>query len=379
MTDAIDNAAAAFSADMGVRPAPGERAANPQTKKPERMFGDVGELENPDEQAGGDDLPPPKVDKRQREQQIEETDEEDDDAEGPDEGDEEGDEEDGEDGEDADEEDDDDEGDDEDEELLNQKFEVTVDGQPQEVTLREALDGYIRRSTFDQRMGKIGQIQNALRSEAQAVVESRQEYISKLEEASKIIEGIIPAEPDWDKLFAENPQNARQMQKSYDEFKKNVADIRKQHADALAKAKSDKQAEDKRFAESEWPKFAESARWKDKAHMEKDLRSMRQTMLSAGFNDQDVSYVYDSRMLSILLKASKYDRMVANKPKPVNPAKVRKTVNPGTGGGQQRRAAPQGIVKAQQQLSRTGSIDDASLVFDKILSATPRRGPRNRR
>ena len=51
--------------------------------------------------------------------------------------------------------------------------------------------------------------------------------------------------------------------------------------------------------------------------------------MSAGFSEQEVATVYDSRMLSVLRKASRYDRLMAAKPRAVVPGKG-KTLTPGS-------------------------------------------------
>ena len=43
---------------------------------------------------------------------------------------------------------------------------------------------------------------------------------------------------------------------------------------------------------------------------------MRKTAMNHGFSEDEIGTTYDERMLSILHKAAKYDKMVANKPLP---------------------------------------------------------------
>jgi len=93
---------------------------------------------------------------------------------------------------------------------------------------------------------------------------------------------------------------------------------------------------------------------------------MRRTGLSAGFAEEELSQVYDSRMLQVLLKASKYDRMMAAKPKPIVRAQA-KPIPPGAGSARSR-TAQRGVTSAMKRLNRTGSIDDAAVVFDQILA-----------
>jgi hypothetical protein len=70
-------------------------------------------------------------------------------------------------------------------------------------------------------------------------------------------------------------------------------------------------------------------------------------------------------MLQVLLKASKYDRMMAAKPKPFIRPKG-KPIPPGAGSAKQR-TAQKGVTSAMKRLNRTGSIEDAAVVFDQII------------
>jgi hypothetical protein len=93
---------------------------------------------------------------------------------------------------------------------------------------------------------------------------------------------------------------------------------------------------------------------------------MRRTALASGFNDYEVATVYDPRMLDVLWKASKYDRMMANKPKAIIPGKGR-TLTPGAAtplGGNARR---KGFDDAQRQLASSGKLEDAAEVFRRML------------
>jgi hypothetical protein len=92
---------------------------------------------------------------------------------------------------------------------------------------------------------------------------------------------------------------------------------------------------------------------------------MRRTAMNAGFSEYEVATVYDPRMLTILLKASKYDRMTANSPRAVIPDKG-KALTPGaaTPLGNVRRS---GFNDAQRRLAESGRLQDAVEVFRRML------------
>jgi len=352
MSDAIQSAALAFDRDMGGKAAPAPGGIRDRASAPESIFGNSDSPEG-DVFAGGDNLPAPKEKRRQPEPEDENflfADEEDGEGQGevdetPEEVDEDA-----------------DKDEDEDEELLNRKFTVMVDGAEEEITLREALDGGIRTKTFYKRMNQLDNARKDLQTHAQTIVADRQRYDSMLSEAEELLSGILPAEPDWDKLFAEDPKAARELQKQYDNYKGKITEIREKRLKAQRDQAERSVKEMEEYTRSEFPKFAAHAKWRDKESMQKDINSMRKSALTAGFSEEEVGQVLDHRMLIVLLKASKYDRMMAAKPKPVSTTKT--PVSPGAGS---KSTAQRGIIGAQKKLARSGSIDDATNVFAKII------------
>lgn len=358
MSDALENAALAFDRELGNRPAPSQAGIRDRANAPEPIFGNSEVQESDIPVGGGDDEPDPKP-KRSKQREPEDgidadeenflyTDPEDDGDSGEEEPDDEADVEDGE---------------EEDDELLSRKFRVMVDGEEEEITLREAIDGGIRTKTFHKRLNQLDSVRKELSSHAAKIVEDRQRHDSMLAEAEEILSGLLPQEPDWDKLFQEDPKAARDLQKQYDNYRGKITEIREkrlkaQRDQAEADAKTNVE-----FARTEFPKFAAFAKWRNKEEMQKDINSMRKSALSVGFSEEEVAQVLDHRMLTVLLKASKYDRMMAARPKAVKTSKT--PVNPGAGS---KGTARRGIIGAQKKLARSGSVDDAADVFAKIIS-----------
>ena len=92
---------------------------------------------------------------------------------------------------------------------------------------------------------------------------------------------------------------------------------------------------------------------------------MRRTLVAHGFSEDEIGTTYDERMLSVALKAAKYDKMVANKPFPVQPER-QGALQPGSaprvGNG-----AARGMNDAMKRLASTGRVDDAAGVFAQML------------
>lgn len=274
--------------------------------------------------------------------------------------------------------DDDDEDDEDGEELsdvgMNAKVKVTIDGEEAEVTVREALDGYIRTETLHRRLTELDNGRKEVEAEAYKVVASRKEASDALSLAEEILNSILPeiTQDQWDTMFQQDPKKARAMQRSYTDIQAKIDEVKSKRGSVDNGTNRLQVEQTNGWIKREAQKFNDdNPQWNagdDGAKKrQKDLASMARTAKAVGFEDNEILGVYDSRMLKILLKASRYDRMMASRPKP---GKGIKTARPGAG---RTPTAPRGISRAAQNLQRSGSVEAAGQVFTELLSPTPKR------
>jgi hypothetical protein len=177
---------------------------------------------------------------------------------------------------------------------------------------------------------------------------------------------MLPDEPDWDREFAINPQAAHQNQKIYQALyaKLNQSQQERAQMDAMRADEADRQL--KKYAVDGFSRFVFENKIPDEETLKKEISSMRKTALSVGFSEQEVATVYDPRMLSVLRKASKYDRMMAAaKPQAVVPGKGR-TLTPGAA-TPLGNVARKGLDEASRRLASSGRVDDAAEWFRRTL------------
>jgi hypothetical protein len=365
MADGIEQAAAAFDADaQSFAPLPKPNGAAPRRTKDDggegpqdRLFGAIGDLEVDDDspaKGGGDDEDP--------EAKIYDL---------PD-----GDDGEAEEGDAGEGDDDDSEGDEgrkgedqgDDEEFLAQEVQVTVDGEPKTVKLKEALEGYIRTETLHKRLNEIDETKKIVQRVAADAVQNYEYSMGLAKEIEAHLDALVPKEPDWDAEFQKNPARARELQKYYEQVKGFKATLKGRLGEAAKKQAESDAVQLSSFAEAEAKRFdnLNSKHWAtDPKKKAKDLQAMRRTALTEKFSEEEIAQVYDSRMLNILLKASKYDRMMAARPKPVQRVRS-KPIAPGAGSARTR-TAQRGVSTAMKQLNKTGSIEDAAVVFDELI------------
>ncbi len=384
MADGLEQAAQAFTSVINADPGKGGKGPSQASGAPDVVFANIGELDADTDAKGGgddDDLSPeeilygrqtkkPEADPgnagKGKKQDREGDDDESDggDAELSDD----------EDGEPDNEASDDDDAveDPESAKFLAQKVEVSIDGEPAEVTVKEALEGYVRTQTFHRRMNQLDDAKKIVRRAAADAVHNYEYSVNVAKQMQAHMDQMVPKEPDWDAEFQKDPAKARELQRYYEKANAFRESLRTQVADAAKKQVELSQTQLAAFAEEEGLKFEQqnSKHWSDPKKKVKDLQSMRKTGLSAGFNEDELSQVYDSRMLTVLLKASKYDRIMASRPQPVKKASA-KQVAPGSSGGSARQRSNNnqnsGMNAAMKRLNKTGKIEDAAVVFDQII------------
>ena len=126
---------------------------------------------------------------------------------------------------------------------------------------------------------------------------------------------MLPREPDWDQAFAINPVGAHQQQKIFQAIYEKLALSRNQRAEMEAIRA---QENDRRIHKYAVDGFSEvlprTTASPTKPTLDRELKSMRRTAAMCGSSEYEVATVYDPRMLTVLRKASKYDRMTGKSP-----------------------------------------------------------------
>jgi hypothetical protein len=89
-----------------------------------------------------------------------------------------------------------------------EKYPVVIDGRQHEVTLDEALNGYIRTQTFHQRLAQLNELQGAIDAENNKLNANWQMWHRARQAYEEDLGNMIPKEPDWDAAFARDPRAA---------------------------------------------------------------------------------------------------------------------------------------------------------------------------
>jgi hypothetical protein len=245
------------------------------------------------------------------------------------------------------------------------KYEVTVDGQTVEVTLKEALSGYQRNAVFHQRMNQIDLARQAVEQEATNVVQLRDDYAQRLDYLQRMLAELTPPQPNWDQEFAADPRSAHEKQKAYAAIYGKMQWAANEMAREAQERTQEYDRTSQKYAVDQFTQFVRDANIRDEKSLNNDMSLMRRYGKMRGFAEGELATVYDKRMLLVLRDAANYHQMMAAQPKAVIPGKG-KTLTPGV-------ASPVGtgtrksLDEAMTKLAKTGRTDDAALVFQRLI------------
>ena len=244
------------------------------------------------------------------------------------------------------------------------RYEITVDGQKYEVSLNEALNGYIRQATFHQRMAQVKEATRAVEQEYNRLQQGWAMWNKARLDYEEDVANMLPREPNWDHEFSVDPRAAHAKQKVFQVIYGNLQKSQNQRAwrEQQAAQEYDRRVQD--YAVKGFEQFVMNhiKVMPDEPTLRRNIQSMRRTAAASGFNEVEVATVYDPRMLDVLWKASKYDRMTAAAPRAVVSGKGR-TLAPGAATPLLGNGRRSGFDDAQRQLAKSGKISDAAEVF----------------
>lgn len=277
--------------------------------------------------------------------------------------------EDGEDGEQGDTEDGEDDG-----ELdLDREVEVTVNGEVQNLPLKEVIAGYSRDADYRQKTARLAEERREVEDFARETVQTRQQLDAKIIEWDDHLKAIMPSDEDWKAVEDADPKTALAMRKQWDGLKA-----------VVDKAKADREALQAQEAEQATREYMAWAQREDAALFEK-VPALRNPKAATKFRDLVFSYgqrsgysleelkaAADHRHVLTLYKAARYDEIQAAR----KGKGLKAPSEPRSGATSSR---PRAIAKgkgvadkraqreAEGRLQRTGSVQDAAMAFTKMF------------
>jgi hypothetical protein len=259
-----------------------------------------------------------------------------------------------------------DEGEDEQEEPP--KYRVKAAGEEREVTLDELIKSYQLGTDYTKKSQAVAEERKAVEAERQRIEEAkylRDQYAERLQ----VIEQMLNQQPETenlDYLKETDPIGYAVKVAELSQREKQLAQVRAEQARIAEQQQREQQEQLGQVVQAESRKLAEVIPdYADPQKGETLRRELREFGLKAGFSEQELANVYDSRAVLTLYKAMQYDKLQSAKPsitKKVNEApKVIKS------GVSQPRDGNDEVRKLKARAKETGRVADAARAFERFL------------
>jgi hypothetical protein len=259
-----------------------------------------------------------------------------------------------------------DEGEDEQEEPTT--YRVKAAGEERDVTLDELIKSYQLGTDYTKKSQAVAEERKVVEAERQRIEEAkylRDQYAERLQ----VIEQMLNQQPETenlDYLKETDPIGYAVKVAELSQREKQLAQVRAEQARIADQQQREQQEQLGQVVQAESRKLAEVIpEYADPQKGETLRRELREFGLKAGFSDQELANVYDSRAVLTLYKAMQYDKLQSAKPgitKKVNEApKVIKS------GVSQPRDSSDEMKKLKARAKQTGRVADAAKAFERFL------------
>lgn len=250
---------------------------------------------------------------------------------------------------------------------MDQLVTVKIDGKEEQIPLKEAIAGYQRQADYSRKTGALAEQRKQLDQEAQQVMAERQQYAQLLNVLQSQLSEAVQQEPDWEKLYAEDPlEYVRQK------------DVWRERSEKLQAAAAEQQRVTALMAEQQTQQLRQMVQqgrekltelvpaWKDKAKWEGDRAKLRSYATEKlGYSDEEISQAYDPRAVLALYKAMRFDEIMSKRPAPQAQQGPR-PMRPGSPQTAPARRTSE-ITRQKQRLAQTGHVRDAAKIFESLI------------
>lgn len=253
------------------------------------------------------------------------------------------------------------------------RYTLEVDGEEIEVTLDEMRNGYLRQADYTRKTQAVAETRKEIEQAQAEAAQRREEYATRLEQVREALDSMGPAArtaEQWDKLRQQNPTEFAAEWADYQRHKEELAAVEAEQARVGEEAKAEQQEQMQAILAKEQERLLEAVpEWQDKEVAAKEKADLKQYLGETyGYSDQDLSQVYDHRLLVMARKARMYDALEEKgRPQIEEKRKAAPVLKPG---GRARKGKPsksRQLRERRKTLAQSGSIDDAAALMEMVL------------
>jgi hypothetical protein len=257
----------------------------------------------------------------------------------------------------------------EDEQQEPQKYRIKAAGEEREVTLDELIKSYQLGTDYTKKSQAVAEERKAVESERQRIDEARQlrdTYAERLQVIEQMLNQQSPAE-DLDYLKETDPIGYAVKVAEMSQREKQLAQVQAERQRIAQQQERERTEQLGQVVQSEARKLAEAIpEFADPSKGAAIRQQLREFGVKAGFSENELANVYDSRAVLTLWKAMQYDKLQSAKPgitKKVSEApKVMKA-----GVSQPRDSNSDELKKLKARAKQSGRVADAARAFERFL------------
>ena len=245
-------------------------------------------------------------------------------------------------------------------------FTVKVDGQDIEVTQEELINGYSRQQDYTRKTQELSQQRKTIEQQQAELAQRDAIYSQLLPKMEAQLKGELANEPDWNRLYEDDPVGYVREKQLWDEKKEKAQAIQAEQQRLQEEAFAEQQKQIQQQVEFGQQRLLELIpEWQNPEVAAKEKAAIRDYAINTlEYTQREVDSVYDYRALLGLRKAWLNDKIaetVKKKPTQKAPARV---ARPGTV-NKKKSVTP--VRRAKQRLAKTGKTSDAAKVFEQLI------------
>lgn len=249
---------------------------------------------------------------------------------------------------------------------------LEVDGKQITLTKAELAEAYkngLRQGDYTQKTMALAEQRKAAEAEVHKAQQERNAYAQNLQKMAAQLEGAIQQQQqiDWNALLDSDPVEFLKQKHLADQRQAALQQNQQQQQLVAQQIQADQAEQLKTHLSTQQQELlAKLPEWKDETKAKTERDAIKSYLATQGYEAKDIGAISDHRAVILARKAMRYDEMMAKAQ-----AAAKKVSNLPTRverpGVAVDRNPLDGRKSAMQRLSKTGSIDDATRLFESIL------------
>jgi len=248
-----------------------------------------------------------------------------------------------------------------------QTFKVKANGEEQDVTLDELVEGYQKGSDYTKKSQHLAEQRKAVEEHAYAIQEAqslRDEYHARLGQVQEVLQNNAEEYVDLDVLKENDPIAYAVAVAERTENSKKLQAVQQEQVRLSEESKAYHSQQQAQFVQAQAKLLSEKMKDFSNPQKSEQLKGeIRNFGKSIGFSDQELGQVLDHRHVMVLHKAAQWDKLQKAKAgvtkKVANAPKMSKKGN--------KVANVDAYTKQKKRLKASGDIADATELFKNFI------------